>query len=359
MLKPCDGSSWGLRLATSPPTQRLVRRSNVPESVERLFLPFVDEAARVDSVEFGYLLSEAQDDLTAERREFLDLVLFAEGAEWRQRMRQVSQFTRGLVEKPHATVPHVVMDSIGWILDGAESEISSGPPYLPAAWRAADHRVIQSMSPVVSARIGAVTRARKGIVAALDELVELRMRESGDAGDAGDVRAEARESGTSDEKLSVRFAHEFQSAHHGSESYFLEGEGVLTDAGEGRKDWLLGGAAVSGLGGGGVELVPPFRFSRMGPRGTGKQLGEPKPPQDRPLDDRRSVAASGTSRRATRTSASSPTTTSRSTAPRWHLGLEHPAGEAPPAPVPEPDLDSLYGAGPATQSFKPRATACI
>ena len=55
------------------------------------------------------------------------------------------------------------------------------------------------------------------------------------------------------------------------------------------------------------EAVPPFRFSRMGPKGTGKQLGEP---------NRRKIAAAMTAtnltlgpfRQASPTWASSSTT---------------------------------------------------
>ena len=52
---------------------------------------------------------------------------------------------------------------------------------------------------------------------------------------------------------------------HGSESYFVIGEGLLGEARGGRQL-----AAVSAF-----ASVPPFRFSRMGPKGTGKQLGKP------------------------------------------------------------------------------------
>ena len=51
--------------------------------------------------------------------------------------------------------------------------------------------------------------------------------------------------------------------HHGFESYFVEGEGLLAEAGEGRPSAVAAGA------------VPRFRFSRMGPSGRGRQLGEP------------------------------------------------------------------------------------
>ena len=53
---------------------------------------------------------------------------------------------------------------------------------------------------------------------------------------------------------------------HGSESYFILGEGLLAESLEGRSQTMT--AAVE-------AAVPPFRFSRMGPKGTDKQLGEP------------------------------------------------------------------------------------
>jgi Animal haem peroxidase len=62
-------------------------------------------------------------------------------------------------------------------------------------------------------------------------------------------------------------------AHHGFETYWVQGEGVLSEAGEGRVVApvpVLADAAASM-----DSAVPPFRFSRMGPKGTGKQLGEP------------------------------------------------------------------------------------
>jgi hypothetical protein len=52
---------------------------------------------------------------------------------------------------------------------------------------------------------------------------------------------------------------------HGSESYFILGEGLLTESVGGRERTLAPTEE---------ELAPPFRFSRMGPRGTGHQLGE-------------------------------------------------------------------------------------
>ena len=52
---------------------------------------------------------------------------------------------------------------------------------------------------------------------------------------------------------------------HGSESYFVLGEGLLSESAGGRG----GGQVVA------AAAAPQFRFSRMGPKGVGRQLGEP------------------------------------------------------------------------------------
>ena len=56
--------------------------------------------------------------------------------------------------------------------------------------------------------------------------------------------------------------------HHGSESYFVLGEGLLGEALGGRTLAVAADLADD------VAAAPPFRFSRMGPKGSGKQLGE-------------------------------------------------------------------------------------
>jgi Animal haem peroxidase len=53
---------------------------------------------------------------------------------------------------------------------------------------------------------------------------------------------------------------------HGSESYFVLGEGLLTESVGGRERTLAAAAE---------DQAPPFRFSRMGPSGFGRQLTEP------------------------------------------------------------------------------------
>ena len=53
--------------------------------------------------------------------------------------------------------------------------------------------------------------------------------------------------------------------HHGSESYYVLGEGLLTESGGGRAQTLAPEVEAQ---------TAPFRFSRMGPSGAGEQLGE-------------------------------------------------------------------------------------
>jgi hypothetical protein len=52
---------------------------------------------------------------------------------------------------------------------------------------------------------------------------------------------------------------------HGSESFFVLGEGLLGETVGGREPRLAANA---------VADTPPFRFSRMGPKGTNRQLTE-------------------------------------------------------------------------------------
>jgi hypothetical protein len=59
---------------------------------------------------------------------------------------------------------------------------------------------------------------------------------------------------------------------HGSESYYVIGEGLLAESVGGRHSENGAGPAREGVGDAGG--APPFRFSRMGPKGINRQLGE-------------------------------------------------------------------------------------
>lgn len=123
---------------------------------------------------------------------------------------------------------------------------------------------------------------------------------------------------------------------HGSESYYVLGEGLLGEAAGGRDATLA--AAVE-------AQAPPFRFSRMGPSGIGLQLGEP---------NRKRIATALTAPGST---------ASQIPAGFTYLGqfIDHDLSfdktkvmlgdDVSPAQLlqarsPSLDLDSLYGAGP-------------
>ena len=91
---------------------------------------------------------------------------------------------------------------------------------------------------------------------------------------------------------------------HGSESYFVIGEGLLGETVGGRQPTLAAAAEA---------LTPPFRFSRMGPKGTDRQLSDSNPQEDRAPRWLRAEAVRRRSPLGSPTSASSSTTTSRST----------------------------------------------
>jgi Animal haem peroxidase len=126
--------------------------------------------------------------------------------------------------------------------------------------------------------------------------------------------------------------------HHGFESYFVEDEGLLAEAGEGREAAVATAATAAGA-------VPPFRFSRMGPKGQGKQLGEPN---QRAIA--RAMTAGGGGAGALPAGftylgqfVDHDLTFDKTTV---SLGTNVPPSELVQGRSPSLDLDSLYGAGP-------------
>jgi len=124
--------------------------------------------------------------------------------------------------------------------------------------------------------------------------------------------------------------------HHGFETFHVLGEGVLGKSGRGRATRAAGPGAT----------VPPFRFSRLGPLGAGKQLGD---------DNRARIAAAMTPDVVDVASAvpagytylgqfvDHDLTFDRTTV---MLGQHVTVEELVQARSPSLDLDSLYGAGP-------------
>lgn len=122
---------------------------------------------------------------------------------------------------------------------------------------------------------------------------------------------------------------------HGSESYFVLGEGLLTESAGGRPEALAAAA----------RAAPPFRFSRMGPNGRGRQLGE---------SNRRRLGVAMTAGRGRPSQVPAGFTylgqfvdhdlTFDKTAVM--LGAAVSPAQLLQARSPSLDLDSLYGAGP-------------
>jgi len=120
---------------------------------------------------------------------------------------------------------------------------------------------------------------------------------------------------------------------HGSESYFVLGEGLLTESVGGR---TLAAATAS----------PPFRFSRMGPTGANRQLGEPN---SRRIGDAMAAGGGGASRIPAGFTYLGQFIDHDLTFDKTNvmLGTNITPAQLLQARSPSLDLDSLYGAGPA------------
>jgi Animal haem peroxidase len=124
--------------------------------------------------------------------------------------------------------------------------------------------------------------------------------------------------------------------HHGSESYFVLGEGLLTESAEGRSPTLARAVEAE---------TPPFRFSRMGPKGGGHQLGEANL---RKIGDAMAAGGGGASQIPAGFTYLGQFVDHDLTFDKTRVRLaEHVSpAELLQARSPSLDLDSLYGAGP-------------
>jgi heme peroxidase len=123
---------------------------------------------------------------------------------------------------------------------------------------------------------------------------------------------------------------------HGSESYFVIGEGLLTESVGGRERTLS--LAIE-------AQAPPFRFSRMGPTGTQHQLGEANRKR---LGDAMAAGGGGASQIPAGFTYLGQFTDHDLTFDKTNvmLGANVSATQLLQARSPSLDLDSLYGAGP-------------
>jgi Animal haem peroxidase len=126
---------------------------------------------------------------------------------------------------------------------------------------------------------------------------------------------------------------------HGSETYFVLGEGLLGESDGGREEAPLPLVART------AAPAPPFRFSRMGPRGLNRQLGEPL---RRKLSVKMTSGGGGTSRVPAGFTYLGQFLDHDLTFDRTKvtLGTAVSPADLLQARSPSLDLDSLYGAGP-------------
>jgi Animal haem peroxidase len=127
---------------------------------------------------------------------------------------------------------------------------------------------------------------------------------------------------------------------HGSESYFVIGEGLLTESvgGRGAPPTLTAAATTA-------APLPPFRFSRMGPRGINRQLGDPI---RRKLGNAMAAGGGGASQIPSGFTYLGQFIDHDLTFDKTDvmLGTHVPPAQLLQARSPSLDLDSLYGAGP-------------
>jgi hypothetical protein len=124
---------------------------------------------------------------------------------------------------------------------------------------------------------------------------------------------------------------------HGSESYYVIGEGLLTESTGGREATAAAATVAAG--------APPFRFSRMGPRGVNRQLNEPSRKE---IASSMTVGAGGAAQIPSGFTYLGQFIDHDLTFDKTNVmfGQTVPPSQLLQARSPSLDLDSLYGAGP-------------
>jgi hypothetical protein len=123
------------------------------ESLERYVedgesLPFVFEPHEslshvdpdVGPLSYERELTQALDDLTPERTEFLHMFFFSTDTEWEERLAKVREFAGELHRRPGSIVASDLLDSVAWCLSGPQSQFNRGEILFPADWRSATLR---------------------------------------------------------------------------------------------------------------------------------------------------------------------------------------------------------------------------
>jgi hypothetical protein len=101
---------------------------------------------------FARELILAQEDLTPERRNFLYEILFAEDAEWRDRLSQARRICSRIASEPIEGIPPLAISGAAWLLEGRSSLIDSEAEW-PGYWRSDDLPVLGALLPNGSERL--------------------------------------------------------------------------------------------------------------------------------------------------------------------------------------------------------------
>jgi len=125
------------------------------------------DSSGIDGPEqFAWLLSEAQDDLSRPRRDFLESMVFADERTFRERLAPAETLARQLSDDPQLRFSDEVVDQIQWLLDGSESDLDDQPS-TPASWRGANLVRRPAVDEDYATRWSDVTRVREAILEAL------------------------------------------------------------------------------------------------------------------------------------------------------------------------------------------------
>ena len=127
---------------------------------------FFGDRMDLPASEFARHLSDAQEDLTAERREFLHLILFADDEQFQDRHRQLSELHALIVDRTQEHVAAAVMDDVAWGLVGAESQLVDSRATHPARWRSSDSALAGAAGERAQQRLRKVRALRDRLAAA-------------------------------------------------------------------------------------------------------------------------------------------------------------------------------------------------
>jgi hypothetical protein len=177
-LLAVEGEHW-TRIGTAvgyfaqvkdPPTAVLVP-PNAEAATIAAWVSSLEPPLDIDASAFGQALELAREDLTADRRSFLELVLFASESDWTDAVDGLSFLRRALQRKEQVSMD--ILEDVSWALDGELSDgddpMDSTQKHLPAGWRYGAMSVLRDCSARAAQRIDAVVEEREKISDALGE----------------------------------------------------------------------------------------------------------------------------------------------------------------------------------------------